>query len=134
MSLHLNDNNISQNPTLMMDILDIFGIQSSDMPPERMNQDEYQPPRNIDPLQQTDLKYDFRKNIQKYMLLRNDSCSIDKISAMQAYQKINGRSDYTNSLNKERRRLKNRIIMAKELKKVQQMKQLIKLKNYQSPH
>lgn len=63
MSIHLNDNNISLNPTLMLDILDIFGIQLSDMPPERINNDEYQPHRHFDPLQKTDVKFDFRKNI-----------------------------------------------------------------------
>ena len=35
MSLHLNDNGITSDSNVMLEILDIFGIQQSDLPTER---------------------------------------------------------------------------------------------------
>lgn len=63
MSIHMNDNEITSDFNFMLEILDIFGIQQHDLPPERNIFDEQVPQRKVDPLAKTDQGRDFRPHI-----------------------------------------------------------------------
>lgn len=49
-------------------------------------------------------------------------------------QNFKNQKDYNDNLNTQRKRLKDRIILAKDLKSSIKMKNLVKLKNYKTAH
>lgn len=83
MSIHLNDNDITSDFNFMLEILDVFGIQQGDLPPQRNSVDDQLPLSQVDPLQRTDVRYDFRPLIQKYMLFKDKALTVEDLRARQ---------------------------------------------------
>ena len=77
MSIHMNDNGITLDQDFMLEILDMFGISETDLPPDRLWGDHgNDSPVGKRPLniknQDHELNFDFRAHIQKYMNLQMD--------------------------------------------------------------